>query len=130
MSKENVTAFFQKMQTDETLKKQFASIQSELQQQMMTQLADKVVTLGADSGLEFTTDELHDMYKDMTDQMSENRELSDDEVDAISGGAKTPGAAIATSVASFGLGCALISVTAEMTGSGECGKAMTTANCE
>jgi predicted ribosomally synthesized peptide with nif11-like leader len=83
MIKETVTAFFQKMQADETLKKQFASIQSELQQQMMEQLADKLVTLGADSGFEFTTDELRDMYKTMA---NEPRELSDDEVDGVAGG--------------------------------------------
>ena len=129
MSKENVTAFFQKMQTDEALKKQFANVQSELQQQMMTQLAEKLVALGASNGFEFTADDLREMYQAMTDQMSENRELSDDEVGAIAGGSeKAYGALI--SVTTLGIGCAAASGIMEATASGGCGQFMSTANCE
>lgn len=86
MSKENVKAFFEKAQQDETIKKQLLTVQCELHRQMMNFLSDNLVELGAQSGLEFTADDLREMHKTLMDPSNENRELSDDELNAIAGG--------------------------------------------
>lgn len=114
MSTANVTAFFQKMQTDDDLKKQFTVAQSELQQQMMNQLVDKIVDLGSAHSYDFDATDLRVMYNAMTDQMSENRELSDDEVNAIAGGktAAQHGAALKSAI-TLGIYCAIASIVGE-----------------
>ena len=108
MSKEQVTAFFQKLQADEALKKQFAAVQADLQQQMLNQLAEKIVALGSKSGFHFTTNELHEMHRLLTDRDNENRELSDAELSLVAGGGKAAGAAAGmwiASILSVGLAC-------------------------
>lgn len=86
MSKEQVAAFFQKMQTNEAFKKELASVQNELQQTMMAEIAEKLVALGARTGFAFTADDLRESYKDMVEKMSDNQELSNAELDAVAGG--------------------------------------------
>lgn len=65
------------------------SIQTELQEQMMTQLAEKLVDAGAAKGFSFTAEDVREVYKTMSekrDHTNPSGELSDNNLDGVVGG--------------------------------------------
>lgn len=132
MSKEQVTAFFEKIHTDQALKKELSDFQNELHQTMMARLADKLVVLAANAGFAFTADDLRELHEDMMDKMNDNRELTTGELSAVAGGSMdglSRGALITASIVTFGLYCAGLSIASELFDRNSCGGSLSIGRC-
>ena len=129
MAIEQITDFFNQVKEDQKLQKQITTIQAEITQnqtehsaeQLQEEFIGKMVALAESAGFSFSRDELTDWIKANLDQITENMELSEEELETVAGGGI--GGAIGISVASLVVGCGLISLFAAFSDPG-CGKTL------
>ena len=105
MSAENVKKFYEAVSRDEALKQKFIELSQKYQGQPMNEakmqaIAEKeVLTLAAQMGYPFTMDDLN-AYGEEMKQAHMNRELNDEELQAVTGG----GASLICAVLGFNEG--------------------------
>jgi len=113
MSKETVKKFFTKLESAPELKKAFTELLGQNQQAPMDTLAEKICVFGKSAGFEFSKAELIAARAEFVENANGNRELSDDDLANVAGGAAAIGSKagnIAASIVSFGIVCAAISI--------------------
>jgi len=91
MSVENVKKFYEAVSQDESMKQKFMELSQKYQGQQMDEVKamtfteQEVLPLAAQMGYSFTMDELK-AYGEEMKQADMNRELSDEEMQAVTGG--------------------------------------------
>ena len=94
MSVENVKKFYEVLSQDETLKQKFVELSRKYQGQPMDEAKmqsiaeQEVLTLAAQMGYPFTMDDLN-AYGEEMKRAHMNRELNDEELQAVTGGGTT-----------------------------------------
>ncbi len=110
MSKENVKQMFGKMEKDVQLQKKYAEMMQTLQKETEKILADKLVELGQTVGFVFSKDDLIAARAELIDNVNANKELSDKDLEKVAGGGITKAGTVVFSIASVGIGCAMLSI--------------------
>ncbi|SFG13340.1 Nitrogen fixation protein of unknown function [Desulfotomaculum arcticum] len=92
MSKENIKKFYEAVAADEGLRTKLNDLNKQYQGEAMDEekkaaLVEKLILpIAAEMGLDFTLEELRQYVEDMG-QANVNRELDNNELDAVAGGA-------------------------------------------
>ena len=103
MSKETVKKFFEEIEKNPALKEKF------LAGMKKSGSAKGIIAFGESHGFKFTETDLNDL----SDELLENSELQDEELAKASGGlCRLNG--IMSSIATLGIGCAVISIVAQV----------------
>lgn len=119
MSKESVKNFFIKVEHDETLKKNFLASIEGIKPENQNEAAEKIIQTAKAAGFDFNAKDLFEARAELIDTANSNRELSNEDLNSVSGGdSTTKGLAIAISAVGIG-GCAIISVSQDLSG-GSC----------
>ena len=126
MSKDSVKKMFGKIEKDADLRKKYTEIINAHNNGTEKDLAAKLIELGKTSGFAFSKDDLNVARAEIMDAFNSNGELSDDDLDKVAGGGEQKALAIATSVISLGIACAVASIYDEATRKGACGATMST----
>ena len=104
MSVENVKKFYEAVSQDETLKQKFVELSQKYQGQQMDEakgmsiFEQEALPLASQLGYSFSMDDLK-AYGEEMKQADMNRELSDEEMEAVTGGVKGLGLCIILGVA-------------------------------
>jgi predicted ribosomally synthesized peptide with nif11-like leader len=115
---DNIEELYNKVTADETLQAKFNEITKNGEKEDPEALVKKLQSFAKEAGYEVTTDEIKTFFKDLSEKQS--GPLSDAELDMVAGG-KSMGLII--SLGSLGVGCAFLSVAAEISRSG-CGNVL------
>ena len=108
---------YEKVATDADLQKKFGEILSEGEKAGKEATEEKLVAFAKDAGYVLTIAEMQEFFKQL--EKKEEGELSDLELDMVAGGKSNSGtAAVWMSVLTVGIGCAMLSIAAEVPGSG------------
>jgi len=99
MSKEAVKDFFEELERTPALKEKF------LAGMKKSEGVKGIVAFGESHGFKFTEKEV----SDLSDELLENSELQDEELAKASGGMSTQNGVL-TSIATLGIGCAVVSI--------------------
>ena len=125
MSKENVKKFFIKVEQDETVRKNFLASIEGIKPENQNEAAEKIIQTAKAAGFEFNTEDLFEARAELIDAANSNQELSDEALNSVSGGNNNKTLPICVSVATVGLGCAVMSIVGSTSESG-CGTLLTT----
>ena len=131
MSKEKIKLFFKELENNPELQAKFFEKMKDEKTESAAAAATKTIAFGKTAGFDFTEDDLKEYSAELMDAMHENNELPDEEMKDAAGGFSKQ-VAILSSISTFGLGCALISIiSATKHGKGACAQQMSigTDNC-
>jgi len=127
MSVDNVKKLFGKMEKDVELQKKYFSMAPGNQKETEKMLSDRLVEFGKMLGFDFSKDDLLAARAELMDRVNSNRELADDDLAKVAGGASDYKQSMAAmSAASLGFLCAIVSIMSEGTRQGSCGRKMST----
>jgi len=110
MNKDNVKQMFAKIQKDANFQKNYVELMRKHQLENEKALADKLIEFGKSSGFAFSKDDLQAARAELIDKVNENKELGDNDLANVAGGGNNKNNAIAKSVYSFGIVCAINSL--------------------
>ncbi len=89
MSKENVKKFFIKVEQDETVRKNFLASMAGIKPEAQNETVEKIIQTAKAEGFEFNAEELFEARAELIDAASSNTELSDENLNCVSGGIKS-----------------------------------------
>ena len=100
---------YEKVSKDSMLQDKFASIMQEANAAGKEMVEEQLTAFAKEAGYDVTVEEMQSFFRKLSE--SNHNELSTEELDLVAGG-KTNFGVLILSVASFGAGCAVVSVAA------------------
>lgn len=103
MSRESVKLFFEKVREDEDLQGKMKELYSENQ----LRLQESIIKLGAESGCNFSAEDMQQLAQETAVMMQKNEELDDAQLEEVAGGGlELLPPDVKMSIITIGFGCA------------------------
>jgi len=112
----NMKELYEKVAADSVLQAKFAEIMKDVERAGKEATKEKLAAFAKEAGYDVTLEEVQEFFKGLAE--SKEGALSDAELDQVAGGKGQFG--LLTSLATLGIGCAVVSITAEIVKDG-CG---------